>query len=47
MNERKLDHCSRIDTADESPLERSVGANIFEIPNHGLVSKPVTPSAAA
>jgi hypothetical protein len=47
MNERKLDHCSRIDTADESPLECSVGANIFEIPNHGLVSKPITPSAAA
>src|SRR5262245_16292724 len=33
MNERKLHHGSRIDTADESTLERSVGANIFQIPN--------------
>jgi hypothetical protein len=47
MNERKLDHCSRINTADESPRERSVGTNIFEIPNDGLVSKPVTPRVAA
>ena len=47
MNERKLDHCSRIDAADEGTLERSVGANIFETLNDGLVSKPVTPSAVA
>jgi hypothetical protein len=47
MNERKLDHCSRINTADEDTLERSVGPNIFESLNDGLVSKPVTPSAAA
>ena len=47
MNERKLDHCSRIDTADEGPLERSVGPNILEGPNDGLVSEPITPSAAA
>jgi hypothetical protein len=46
MNERKLDRCSRIDTADESTLERSVGANIFQIPNNGLSSKAVTPTAA-
>jgi hypothetical protein len=30
-----------------APLERSVGPDIFEILNDGLVSKPVTPSAAA
>jgi hypothetical protein len=47
MNERKLDHCSRIDTADEDTLERSVGSNIFETLNDGLVSKPITPCAAA
>ena len=47
MNELKLDHCSRINTADEGTLERSVGSNIFEVPNYGLVSKAVTPSAAA
>jgi len=29
MNERKLDHCSKIDTVDEGTLERSVGPNIF------------------
>jgi hypothetical protein len=46
MNERKLDRCSRIDTADESTLERSVGANIFQIPNNGLSSKAVTPTPA-
>lgn len=46
MNERKLDHGSRINTADEDTLERSVGSNIFEIANDGLVSEPVTPSAA-
>ena len=47
MNERKLDHGSRIDTADEGTLERSVGPNIFESLDDGLVSKPITPSAAA
>ena len=47
MNERKLDHCSRINTADEDTLERSVGPNVFEIVNDGLVSKPIAPSAAA
>jgi hypothetical protein len=47
MNERKLDHGSRINTADEDTLERSVGSNVFEIANDGLVSKPITPSAAA
>jgi hypothetical protein len=47
MNERKLDHGSRINTADEDTLERSVGSNIFEIANDGLVGEPVTPSAAA
>jgi hypothetical protein len=47
VNERKLDHCSRIDTADEGTLERSVGSNMFEILNDGLVGKPVTPGTAA
>jgi hypothetical protein len=47
MNERKLQHGSRINTADEGALECSVGANIFEIPNDGLVGKPVAPSTAA
>ena len=47
MNERKLDHGSRINTADEDTLESSVGSNVFEIANDGLVSKPTTPSAAA
>ena len=47
MNERKLDHGSRINTAGEGTLERSVGPNIFETLNDGLVSKPVTPSVAA
>jgi hypothetical protein len=47
MNERKLDHWSRINTADEGTLERAVGSNIFENLNDGLVSKPVTPRAAA
>jgi len=47
MNERKFDHGSRIDTADEGTLERSVGLNIFETLNDGLVSKPITPCAAA
>ena len=47
MDERKLDHGSRIDTADEDTFERSVGPNIFESLDDGLVSKPVTPSAAA
>ena len=47
MNERKLEHGSGINTADEGALERSVGAGIFKSRNDGLVSKPVTPSAAA
>jgi len=47
MNERKLDHGSRINTADEGTFERSVGPNMFEILNDGLVSKSITPSAAA
>ena len=47
MNERKLQHGSRINTADEGALECSVGSNIFESFNDGLVSKPVTPRAAA
>jgi hypothetical protein len=47
MNECKLDHGSRINTADEGTLERSVGPGIFESVNDGLVSKPVTPRAAA
>ena len=47
MNELKLDHGSRINAADEDTLERSVGSNMFEILNDGLVSKPITPSAAA
>jgi hypothetical protein len=47
MNERKLDHRSRIHAADEHTLERSVGSNMFESRNDGLVSKPITPSAAA
>jgi hypothetical protein len=47
MTERKLDHGSRINTADEGTLERSVGSNVFETANDGLVSKPIAPSAAA
>jgi hypothetical protein len=47
MNERKFDHRSRIDIADEGTLERSVGPSIFNIPNDGLVGKPITPCAAA
>jgi len=47
MDERKLDHGSRIHTADEDTLERSVGPNIFKSLNHRLISKPVTPGAAA
>jgi hypothetical protein len=47
MTERKLNHGSRINTADERTLERSVRANIFESLNDGLLSKPVTPCAAA
>src|SRR5262249_16519750 len=46
MNEPKLDRCSRIDAADEQPLERSVVPNILDIPNDGLVGEAVTPSAA-
>ena len=47
MNELELDHGSRINAADEDTLVRSVGPNMFEILNDGLVSKPVTPGAAA
>src|SRR5262249_9265132 len=47
MSELKLDHGSRINTADENTLERSVGPNMFETRNDRLVSKPITPSAAA
>ena len=47
MNERKLNHGSRINTADEGTLERSVGSNIFETLNDGLVSKPIAPGVAA
>jgi hypothetical protein len=47
MNELELDDGSRINTADEATLERSIGSNMFEILNDGLVSKPITPSAAA
>ena len=47
MNELKLDHGSRINTADEDTLERSVRPNIFESLDDGLVGKPVTPGAAA
>jgi hypothetical protein len=47
MNERKLDHGSRINTTDQGTLERSVGSNIFEGLNDGLVGKPVTPGTAA
>ena len=47
MNKLKLDHGPRINTADEATLERSVAPKMFEILNDGLVSKPVTPTAAA
>jgi hypothetical protein len=47
MTERELNHGSRINAADESTLERSVGSNIFEVLNDGLIREPVTPSAAA
>ena len=36
MNERKLDRCSRIDTADEGTLGRSVVLNIFEVLSDGF-----------
>jgi hypothetical protein len=45
MHERKLDRCSRINAADEGTLERSVGPDIFKVPNDSLISEPVTPSA--
>ena len=38
MNERKLQHGSRINTGDEGALKRSVGSGIFEIPNDSLIS---------
>jgi hypothetical protein len=47
MNELELDHGSRINTADKGTLERSIGSNMFESRNDGLVSKPITPGAAA
>jgi hypothetical protein len=47
MNERKFDHGSRIDAADQGTLERSVAPSIFQSLNDGLVRKPVTPCAAA
>src|SRR5262249_19125515 len=47
MTKREFEHGSRINTADEGTLERAVGSNILEIPNDGLISEPVTPSAAA
>jgi hypothetical protein len=47
MSECKLDDGSRIDAADEGTLERSVRANMFESLDDGLVSKPLTPCAAA
>src|SRR5262245_54418222 len=47
VSERKLDHGSRINTADEGAFERSVRPNMFESLDDGLVSKPLTPSAAA
>src|SRR5262245_7447826 len=47
MNELELEYGSRINAADEGTLERSVRANIFESLDDGLVSKPVTPRAAA
>jgi hypothetical protein len=47
MNERKLERGSRINTADKSTLECSVGADIFKSLNDGLVCEPVTSSAAA
>ena len=34
------------ESADEATLERSVGSDIFEMPDDGLISKAVTPSAA-
>jgi hypothetical protein len=45
MNERKLEHGSRINTDGQSTLECSIGSNIFKMPDDGLVGK-VTPSAA-
>jgi len=47
MSECKLEYGSRINTADEGALERSVGSSIFEMPDDSLISKPVTPSATA
>jgi hypothetical protein len=47
MKERQLDHGSGINTANEGALERSIGSNMFESRNDGLVSKPVTPAATA
>jgi hypothetical protein len=46
MNERELEHGSRINTADEGPLECSVESGIFEMPDDGLASKLGTPTTA-
>jgi len=45
VSERKLQHGSWINAADKGTLERSVGPNIFESMNDGLVGEPITPSA--
>jgi hypothetical protein len=45
MNERELEHGSRINTADEGALERSVGWDIFKSLNDGLIAEPVTEGA--
>jgi hypothetical protein len=47
MNELELDYGSRINSADEVALKRSVGPNVFEILNDGLVSEPITPTGSA
>jgi hypothetical protein len=47
MRECKLDDGSRVNAANEGTLERSVGSNMFEGRNDGLVGKPVTPGATA
>jgi len=46
MNELEPDHGSRINTADEGTLKRSVGPHIFKSLDDGLVSKAAAPSAA-
>jgi hypothetical protein len=39
MNERKLDHGSRINAADEGTLERSVGAHRRRHPQQGITDR--------